>query len=119
MSDTPSQKTEQRRKLLKKAAAAPAILLLPSTGRATANSSLHACVDKGLLRYGEPQEKYLPGADPQNPPYDVWVRQYRAGDKPGSYLVLSDTNTPVAHASCWNSITPKGGPQANANNLIP
>lgn len=121
MSDTPGEKTEQRRKLLKKAAMVPAVFLLPSTGRAQALSSVHACVYRGLVN-GE-AAKVLPGTDPGNPPHDVWVREYRHDpnfpERSGSYLVYDPvTNERVAHHSCWNSIRPHGERAAGPDNLL-
>ena len=126
MSETSNERTEQRRKLLKKAAAVPAIFVLPSTGRAVASSSLHACVEKGLIaNNNNPIPPILPKDQT-----DQWVRQYQTGIDQGADTTVSGnvlqydytTGTvprPVAHASCWHSINPTG-PQADPNtNLIP
>ncbi|EXI73660.1 MAG TPA: hypothetical protein PK440_12225 [Candidatus Accumulibacter phosphatis] len=126
MSETSNARTEQRRRLLKKAAAVPAIFVLPSTGRAVAGSSLHACVEKGLTANGN---NPIPPLIPKDQT-DQWVRQFQTGlPNQGADTVLEGNvlqydisgaaPRPVAHASCWNSIHPSG-PHADPNtNLIP
>jgi len=126
MSETSSDRTEQRRKLLKKAAAVPSMFFLPSTGRAVATSSLHACVEKGLLANGnQPIPPILPRDQT-----DQWVREYQPpvqnpGEDAvpgGNVLVYENTGTaprPVAHASCWNSVNPNGPFADSGTNLIP
>lgn len=128
MSETSSERTEQRRKLLKKAAAVPAIFVLPSTGRAVAASSVHACVEKGLIANGT--TAIPPYLDPAGPkPTDEWVREYKPanpnvfpdGTPEGNYLVYDNTGVqprPVAHASCWNSVNPNGPYADPKTNLI-
>lgn len=114
MSTSQSERTKQRRRLLKGAAAVPAIFALPA-GAQVANSSLNACVDKGF-----PPGTAMP-VNP-NPLPDQWVRHFQAagpgGTPPaGNYLEFVD-GKPVATASCWNSVHPSG-PFANGDNLIP
>ncbi|MBE2259250.1 MAG: hypothetical protein H6942_14890 [Candidatus Accumulibacter sp.] len=114
MSTTQSERTRQRRRLLKNAAAVPAIFVLP-TGAALANTSANACVEKGLrLNNFQP----IPRVTDQP---DQWVRQPKAGaqqgDKTTYEIVRLDNDTPVAGASCWNSIHPHG-PKAGAGNLL-
>lgn len=122
MSETSQERTEQRRRLLKKAAVAPAIFVLP-TGKALANTSLHACVHKHFAGGQLPPDP-LP-ADQT----DEWIRRFDAGrpsgpvdpgKTAGNYLVFDDvTNKPVAYASCWNSIHPTGPLADPTTNLIP
>ncbi|MEF8755779.1 MAG: hypothetical protein V5B60_17935 [Accumulibacter sp.] len=125
MSETSNDRTAQRRKLLKKAAAVPAIFVLPSTGRAVSSSSLHACVEKGLLANNN---RPIPPILPKDQT-DQWVREFQAGIPnqggdtviEGNVLVYDITGTaprPVAHASCWNSINPQGPHADPGTNLI-
>lgn len=116
MSATSSERNAQRRKLLKRAAVAPAIFVLP-TGTVLANSSINACVDKGLVGVTEPPLNPIPEGE-----WDQWVRQYEVGGSdpgspPGNYLRRID-GKPVAGASCWNSINP-GELADPGTNLIP
>jgi hypothetical protein len=130
MAQTSKERTEQRRRLLKKAAAVPAIFVLPSTGRAVAASSLHACVEKGLLANGNEPIPYIRTRDPITGeiPIDQWVRKFQTGIPQGEdtvlegnvlqYDITGDAPRPVAHASCWNSIHPQGPEAASGTNLI-
>ena len=127
MSETSSERNEQRRKLLKRAAVAPGIFLLP-TGSALAVTSL-TCVQKGAPGPIDVIADPLPGGPPgsQNPPAaatDKWVRRYEETIQgevrvSGNYLQYVDNDyVPVAGASCWNSMIPGGNAQPGTN-LIP
>jgi hypothetical protein len=128
MSETSSERNEQRRKLLKRAAVAPGIFLLP-TGSALAVTSL-TCVQKGAPGPADMVEDPLPGGPPdaqfpQTPaPTDKWVRKYQETIQgevrvSGNYLQYVDNDyVPVAGASCWNSMIPGGNAQPGSN-LIP
>ena len=124
MSETSSERNEQRRKLLKKAAVAPAIFVLP-VGTALANSSLNACIYRGVdgVNIGESINPHV-APDANSPiPLDKWVRRYSPGDGsspiPGNYLVYDpDTQLPVAYASCWNSCNPNGERAEQGTNLL-
>jgi len=114
MSTTQSERTKQRRRLLKSAAAVPAIFALPA-GAQVANSSLNACVDKGLPPPNTILDNPIAGSD-------QWVRKFQATDQngnaaPGNYLQFVD-GKPVATASCWNSVHP-GANVPSDTNLIP
>ena len=121
MSETSSERNEQRRKLLKKAAIAPAIFVLP-VGTALANSSLNACIYRGVEGVNTDT---IPNPRVAPDPTDQWVRRYSSGDGsssgiPGNYLVYdADTQLPVAYASCWNSCNPGGEQAAQGTNLLP
>ena len=125
MSETSSERNEQRRKLLKRAAVAPGIFLLP-TGSALAVTSL-TCVQKGAPGPAELVEDPKPGGPPDSPNpagTDKWVRKYQEtiqGEQriSGNYLQYVDNDyVPVAGASCWNSMIPGGNAQPGSN-LIP
>lgn len=126
MSETSSERNEQRRKLLKKAAVAPAIFVLP-VGTALANSSLNACILRGVDGVNvRAITNPLVAPDANKPiPTDQWVRRFSPGDGssspiPGNYLVYDpDTQLPVAYASCWNSCNPGGEKAAQGTNLLP
>jgi len=120
MSTTPSERTQQRRRLLKAAASAPGIFVLP-TGVALANSSLNACIQRGI--------EHPPSPYPTTPEEinststDGWVRRQSTNSE-GTTVYIAEPNDPitdgrfVAGASCWNSVHP-GGPAADPNtNLI-
>ena len=107
MSSPLSERTKQRRRLLKAAAGIPAIVVLP-VGAQTAAGSL-TCVDKGRLENPDPPVDIV--ATP-----DVWVREELSD---GTYkLVIDQTSQqPVAHGSCWNSINPTGQ-RADSDNIL-
>lgn len=119
MSTTPSERTAQRRRLLKSAAAAPAIFVLP-VGQALAASSLFACVDRGLEGVNVSS---IPAKLPADQT-DQWVREFRTtgstpAPDPGNYLVYDQTTgNPVAYASCWNSVHASGPAAESGTNLI-
>ena len=114
MSSSLSERTKQRRRLLKAVAGVPAIVVLPA-GAQTAATSL-TCVDKGVAN------NPLPPTDPATGQYltttgpdPVWVRE-RLPD--GTYAIAPDpvSGNPVAYASCWNSIVTT--PQAGSDNVL-
>ncbi len=117
MSETSSERNEQRRKLLKRAAVAPAIFVLP-VGTALANSSSNVCIERGFPEGSPLPTNPLPVTDT-----DIWVRRFEEGNDtgtaPGHYLQYDpETNTPVAYASCWNSVNPNGPRAESVTNLI-
>ncbi len=111
MSTTQSERTKQRRRLLKSAAAVPAIFALPA-GAQVANSSLNACVDKGFPPGTPVPANPIPASDT-----DKWVRSFQSDPVPGNYLEFVD-GKPVATASCWNSVHPAGPRADEGSNLI-
>ncbi len=119
MSTTPSERTQQRRRLLKAAASAPAIFVLP-TGVALANSSLNACIQRGI---DHPPSPYpTEPAQINSTVTDEWVRRQSIASDNTTIIYIAEPNQIdgrfVAGASCWNSVHPSG-PAANPmTNLI-
>ena len=116
MSSPLSERTKQRRRLLKAVAGVPAIVVLPA-GAQTAASSV-TCVRKGLDANTPPRPAETVSAT------DQWVRQQVPGSNPPEYKLVLDPDTtsptygePVAYASCWNSLY--SPPAASGTNLIP
>jgi len=112
MSTTQSERTKQRRRLLKSAAAVPAIFALPA-GASVANSSLNACIDRGIAANPTPALRL------DLDKTDIWVRQSQksGSEGEGNYLAFVD-GQPVAGASCWNSVQASGGQMADSNNIL-
>ena len=115
MSTTQSERTKQRRRLLKSAAAVPAIFALPA-GAQVANSSINACVIRGLHANGLPDS---PVTEP-----DGWVRQNEGTMQNPSYVAQRNdqaNNDFVYGASCWNSVqaaTGRGPTATPGSNLL-
>ena len=114
MSSPLSERTKQRRRLLKAVAGVPAMIVLQA-GAQTAASSI-TCVQKGLDSNPSPADTVTAT--------DQWVRQEVPGSNPPEYKLVLDPDTtsptfnqPVAYASCWNSLY--SPPAASGTNLIP
>jgi len=118
MSTTPSERTQQRRRLLKAAAAAPAIFTL-NVGTAHAFSSTQ-CIDRGQALHPAPP-------DPTPAP-DSWVRKRVTTVDPGTgatvvtYQIADGGGQgPVYGGTCWNSfyqVTPGASGSADGNNVL-
>lgn len=110
MSMTPSERTRQRRRLLKAATGVPVIFVLP-TGAALANSSVDACVQRGLDQ--NPNPGFIPVAgNPYpgvsgGPPDNYWAWQETAPGS-GMWTVKAYGTQPVAGESCWSSLKASG-----------
>ena len=109
MSSPLSDRTKQRRRLLKAVAGVPAIVVLPAGAQSAAASV--TCITRGVDNNPAPM-------DPVDAP-DIWVRE-KVTDASGnvSYVLAPDPvdGQPVAYASCWNSVVTS--PQAGSDNVL-
>ncbi|MEF8712949.1 MAG: hypothetical protein V5B39_05130 [Accumulibacter sp.] len=119
MSTTPSERTQQRRRLLKAAASAPAILTLNAGAAPVLNafSSTHCIANS----------QALPSPIIETPGPDTWVRTKVTtvvGDPPQevvTYQLANGGHGPVYGGTCWNSfyqITPGTSGSADGDNVL-
>lgn len=118
MSTTPSERTQQRRRLLKAAASAPAIFTL-NAGAAPpgAFSSTHCIANS----------QALPSPLIETPDPDPWVRTRvttadpNTGETVVTYQLANGGHGPVYGGTCWNSFyqfTPGSSGSADGDNVL-
>ena len=111
MSTTPSERTQQRRRLLKAAAAAPAIFTLNAEARDLAFSTTQ-CVVRG-------QALHTPPAPPTVTDFpDAWVRERITVGGVEKFQIADVGHGPVYGGTCWNSFYQGQGRQADGNNVL-
>ncbi len=119
MSTTPSERTQQRRRLLKAAASAPAILTLNAGAAPVPNafSSTHCIANSQALPN--------PAIETTGP--DPWVRRRVTtvvGDPPQEVVTYQLANNGEGHVyggTCWNSfyqLTPGTPGSADGENVL-
>lgn len=119
MSTTPSERTQQRRRLLKAAASAPAILTLNAGAAPVLNafSSTHCIANS----------QALPSPLIETPDPDPWVRTRvttadpNTGETVVTYQLANGGHGPVYGGTCWNSFyqfTPGSSGSADGDNVL-
>lgn len=110
MSTTPSERTQQRRRLLKAAAAAPAIFTL-NAGAAPAFNSTQ-CIVRGQALHTPPAPPPITDAP------DAWVRERVTVGGVEKFQIAEGGHGPVYGGTCWNSFYQGQGRQADGNNVL-